>query len=36
METAHLASLGARALPRARFEALLEEYCTGPDRLWRG
>lgn len=36
METGHLASLGSRTLPRARFEALLGEYCAGPDRMWRG
>lgn len=36
METAHLATLGSRTLPRARFEALLQEHCAGPDHLWRG
>ncbi|MBS1200809.1 MAG: leucyl/phenylalanyl-tRNA--protein transferase [Proteobacteria bacterium] len=36
METAHLASLGSRCIPRRHFEALLDEHCTGVGDLWRG
>ena len=37
METAHLASLGAEAIPRERFHQLLEQYCeqAGPDSPWQ-
>lgn len=37
METAHLASLGARAIPRSTFLPQLAELvnCTGKDGIWR-
>jgi leucyl/phenylalanyl-tRNA--protein transferase len=36
MPSPHLASLGSRSLPRARFEAELSALVTAADRLWRG
>jgi leucyl/phenylalanyl-tRNA--protein transferase len=35
MPSPHLASLGSRNLPRARFEAELSALVDAADRLWR-
>jgi leucyl/phenylalanyl-tRNA--protein transferase len=36
MPSPHLASLGSRYVPRARFEAELAELVSYGDRVWRG
>jgi Leu/Phe-tRNA-protein transferase len=36
MPSPHLASLGSRSLPRARFEAELSTLTNAVNRLWRG